>query len=181
MQIGGLERRKSLLVYDSFEAHVTDTVKVSFKRENTDLAVIPGRLTFLHSCSICLWTNRLKMESESSGWLMEFTNLPTLADKRRLWRNWSVCGFCKCGKPFRQKWSLPLYSSVGSQIIWMDHKMNWFTIQPRTHRKPIWIGLQVGIWGFCCLKTLNILLKSKAIAIQWWYSNYQLCCEKLWI
>ena len=46
-RIGGLGRRKSLLVYDSFEAHVTDTVKASFKRENTDLAVIPGSLTSL--------------------------------------------------------------------------------------------------------------------------------------
>ena len=45
--IGGLGRRKSLLVYDSFEAHVTDTVKASFKRENTELAVIPGSLTSL--------------------------------------------------------------------------------------------------------------------------------------
>ena len=33
---------------DSFEAHVTDTVKASFKRENTELAVtIPGGLTSL--------------------------------------------------------------------------------------------------------------------------------------
>ena len=46
-RIGGLGRRKSLLVYDSFEAHVTDTVKTSFKRENTELAVIPGGLTSL--------------------------------------------------------------------------------------------------------------------------------------
>ena len=46
-RIGGLGRRKSLLVYDSFEAHVTDTVKASFKRENTELAVIPGGLTSL--------------------------------------------------------------------------------------------------------------------------------------
>ena len=45
--IGGLGRRKSLLVYDSFEAHVTDTVKASFKCENTELAVIPGGLTSL--------------------------------------------------------------------------------------------------------------------------------------
>ena len=45
--IGDLGRRKSLLVYDSFEAHVTDTVKASFKRENTELAVIPGGLTSL--------------------------------------------------------------------------------------------------------------------------------------
>ena len=50
-QIGGLGRRKILLVYDivydSFEAHVTDTVKASFKCENTELAVIPGGLTSL--------------------------------------------------------------------------------------------------------------------------------------
>ena len=41
-QFGGL--MKSLLVYDAFEAHVTDRVKALFKRERTDLAVIPGRL-----------------------------------------------------------------------------------------------------------------------------------------
>ena len=44
-RLGGLGRRKSLLVYDAFEAHVTDTVKASLKRENTDIAVIPGGLT----------------------------------------------------------------------------------------------------------------------------------------
>ena len=43
----GLGRRRSLLVYDAFEAHVTDPVKAAFKRENTDLAVIPGGLTSL--------------------------------------------------------------------------------------------------------------------------------------
>ena len=36
-----------MLVYDSFEAYVTDTVKASFKRKHTDLAVTPGRLTSL--------------------------------------------------------------------------------------------------------------------------------------
>ena len=36
-----------MLVYNSFEAHVTDTVKASFKCENTELAVIPGGLTSL--------------------------------------------------------------------------------------------------------------------------------------
>ena len=46
-RIGGLGRRRSLLVYDAFEAHVTDPVKAAFKRENTDLAVIPGGLTSL--------------------------------------------------------------------------------------------------------------------------------------
>ena len=44
-RIRGLGRRRSLLVYDAFEAHVTDPVKAAFKWENTDLAVIPGGLT----------------------------------------------------------------------------------------------------------------------------------------
>ena len=42
---GGLERRRSLLVFDSFEAHVTDRVKRALERENTNLTVIPGGLT----------------------------------------------------------------------------------------------------------------------------------------
>jgi len=42
---GGLERRRSLLVFDSFEAHVTDRVKRALECENTNLAVIPGGLT----------------------------------------------------------------------------------------------------------------------------------------
>ena len=42
---GGLGRRRSLLVYDAFEAHVTKSVKAAFVRENTNLAVIPGGLT----------------------------------------------------------------------------------------------------------------------------------------
>ena len=41
-RLGGLGRRRSLLVFDSFEAHVTDAVKALFKRENNELAVIPG-------------------------------------------------------------------------------------------------------------------------------------------
>ena len=42
---GDLEKRKSLLVCDAFEAHVTESVKTAFARENTDLGVIPGGLT----------------------------------------------------------------------------------------------------------------------------------------
>ena len=46
-QTGGLGRRHSLLVYDTFEAHLTDIVKASLKRENTNLAVIRGGLISL--------------------------------------------------------------------------------------------------------------------------------------
>ena len=33
---GGLGRRRSFLVYDAFEAHVTESVKAAFVRENTN-------------------------------------------------------------------------------------------------------------------------------------------------
>lgn len=128
---------------------MTDTVNTSFKRE----------LPF-SSRSMYLWTNHLEMESERSGWLMEFTNL--LDDKKRLRRNWSVRIFHKRRKAFHQKWSLPLSEVwdhkqfewitrwIGLQFNW-DHWWTWGF----SHRKPIRIGLWVG------LKTLNILLKSR--------------------
>ena len=46
-RLGGLGRRRGLLVYDVFEAHVTESVKAAIARENTNLAVIPGGLTSL--------------------------------------------------------------------------------------------------------------------------------------
>ena len=41
-RLGGLGRRRSLLVYDVFEAHVTESVKAAIATENTNFAVIPG-------------------------------------------------------------------------------------------------------------------------------------------
>ena len=46
-RLGGLGRRRSLIVYDVFEAHVTESVKTAFARENTNLVVIPSGLTSL--------------------------------------------------------------------------------------------------------------------------------------
>lgn len=44
---GGLGRTRSLLFCDMFEAHVTETMKTALTSENTNLAVIPGRLTLI--------------------------------------------------------------------------------------------------------------------------------------
>ena len=41
-QRGGLGRCSSLLVYDTFEGHVTENVKVVFAKENSNLALIPN-------------------------------------------------------------------------------------------------------------------------------------------
>ena len=59
-----------MLVYNSFEAHVTDTVKVSFKRKNTDLAVIPGRLTFLLQL-LNLSLNKLFKDGVRKQWMAD--------------------------------------------------------------------------------------------------------------
>lgn len=42
---GGLRRHKSLLVWDRFSAHLTESVYAAVKGVNTDMAVIPGGLT----------------------------------------------------------------------------------------------------------------------------------------
>ena len=42
---GGLLRRRSLLVWDAFRAHLAEPVKRALQQTNTDVAVIPGRLT----------------------------------------------------------------------------------------------------------------------------------------
>ena len=42
---GGLLRKRSLLIWDSFRAHLVDSVKEALRKTNTDIAVIPGGLT----------------------------------------------------------------------------------------------------------------------------------------
>ena len=92
-RIGGLGRRKSLLVYDSFEAHVTDNVKASFKRENTELAVIPGSLTsLLQLLDVSL--NKLFTDGLRKQWMQ------WMADGIH---EFTVRRFRKHGMPFHQK------------------------------------------------------------------------------
>ena len=82
-QFGGL--RKSLLVYDAFEAHVTDRVKALFKRERTDLAVIPGGLTsILQPLDVSL-------------------NKPFKDGVRRQWMQWMAEGIHEFTATGRQK------------------------------------------------------------------------------
>ena len=52
---GGLLRKRSLLVWDSFRAHLVDPVKQALRQTNTDIAVIPGGLTsILQPLDVCL-------------------------------------------------------------------------------------------------------------------------------
>ena len=74
---GGLSKKKSILVLDSFSAHLTDAIKVQLKQENTDMAVIPGGLTsMVQPLDVCLnkpfkdrlrekWNNWMNNETKS--------------------------------------------------------------------------------------------------------------------
>ena len=84
-RIGGLGRRRSLLVLDSFEAHKTEQVKGSFKSENTDFVVIPGGLTsVLQPLDVCL-------------------NKPFKDRVRQKWMEWMAEGIHKLTAGGRQK------------------------------------------------------------------------------
>ena len=47
IKVGGLLRKRNLLVWDSFRAHLSDNVKRILKSSRTDVAVIPGGMTSL--------------------------------------------------------------------------------------------------------------------------------------
>ena len=52
---GGLLRKKRLLVWDSFRAHLADPVKQALRQTNTNIAVIIGGLTsVLRPLDVCL-------------------------------------------------------------------------------------------------------------------------------
>ena len=54
---GGFANTQSLLVWDSFSAHLTDTVKQQLRENKTVTAVIPGGLTSLVQplVTVCQW------------------------------------------------------------------------------------------------------------------------------
>ena len=54
-KFGGLSRKRSLLVWDSFRAHLSKPVKKRLKEINTHQAVIPGGLTsILQPLDVCI-------------------------------------------------------------------------------------------------------------------------------
>ena len=55
LEFGGFANTQSLLVWDSFSAHLTDTVKQQLHENKTATAVIPGGLTSLvQPLDVCL-------------------------------------------------------------------------------------------------------------------------------
>ena len=73
---GGRMKRKSLLVFDSFRAHLVPGVEGKLREENTDICVIPGGLTSqLQPLDVCLNKPfKQGMHMKWTEWLMDKTN-----------------------------------------------------------------------------------------------------------
>ena len=105
---GGLARRKSLLVMDSFEGHKTDLVKKRCNEENTDIAIIPGGLTsVLQPLDVCL-------------------NKPFKDRLREKWGMWMARGeyeltkggnLKKPGYNIICKWIIEAWDSISSEMV----------------------------------------------------------------
>ena len=75
------KKKKSLLVWESFRAHLTDPLKQALPQTNTDIAVIPSRLTsVLQPLNVCL-NKPLKdcMRERWMTWIVEGEKSFTLA------------------------------------------------------------------------------------------------------
>ena len=73
--------RRGLLVWDSFRAHLTDSVKDLLDRRNVDVAIIPGGLTpVLQPLDKCINKPfRAKVRAQYEAWLVNgpFTYTPS--------------------------------------------------------------------------------------------------------
>lgn len=111
---GGLLRKRSLLVWDSFRAHLGDEVKRHLKTEhNTDMAVIPGGLTsIVQPLDVCL-------------------NKPFKDRMREKWAMWMIDGeksFTPAGNvraaplDLITTWVLDSWNDLSDQIIQRSFK-----------------------------------------------------------
>ena len=107
-KVGGLLRKRNLLVWDSFRAHLSDNVKRVLKTPRTDVAVIPGGMTSL-------------LQPLDVG-----VNKPFKDNLRQYWNKWMLDGnhtFTPAGrirKPdLRQicQWILESWSAISPDII----------------------------------------------------------------
>ena len=88
---GGFANTQSLLVWDSFSAHLTDTVKQQLHENKTATAVIPGGLTSLvQPLSRCLFKQAIqrsftgKMDDLDDEWGKDIhTGWPALSSISR--------------------------------------------------------------------------------------------------
>ena len=103
---GALLKKRSLLVWDMFRAHLTDPMKAEAKKLKADLAVIPGGLTsVLQPLDVCL-------------------NKPFKDRMRTMWNDWMASGSAKTtkGRPITL-----LFHSLGGATRANKRPCSWTT------------------------------------------------------
>lgn len=116
---------RSLLVWDSFRAHLTESVKADLQRRKIDVAVIPGGLTpVLQPLDKCLNKPfKDNMRRKYLNWMMTGPFEYTPAGKKKARRKtWSFVGWSSHGKRFRKRWWEDRSKRAGSQTLSMEQK-----------------------------------------------------------
>ena len=105
LRLGGLGRRRGLLVYAVFQPHVIESVKAAIAGENTNLAVIPGGLTsLLQPLDVSL-------------------NKPFKDNVRKRWMQWMANGIHEFTVGGRQKKLSELEELICSWILETWHEI----------------------------------------------------------
>ena len=96
-KVGGLSRKQSLLVWDSFRAHLSNPVRRALKTVNTECAVIPGGMTsILQPLDVCLnkpFKDRLRAKWQD--WMLSGDHTFTASGRTRKAELNVICGWIK--------------------------------------------------------------------------------------
>ena len=96
-KVGGLSRKQSLLVWDSFRAHLSNPVRRALKTVNTECAVIPGGMTsILQPLDVCLnkpFKDHLRAKWQD--WMLSGDHTFTASGRTRKAELNVICGWIK--------------------------------------------------------------------------------------
>ena len=123
---------QSLLVWDSFRAHLTDEVKEDLNRRKIDVAVIPGGLTpVLQPLDKCLNKPfKDNVRRKYLAWMISGPFEYTRLERRRHHREILYFDGCtKHGERFRRRWLLSPSRPVESPTLWMELRTTLCTLK----------------------------------------------------
>ena len=130
---------QSLLVWVSFQAHLTDEVKADLNPWKIDVAVIPGGLTpVLQPLGKCLnkpFKDNVR-RNPWHGWSAARSTILWLERRRHHQEIWYFDGCMKHGERSRWRWLISLSRPVESLTLWME--LRWWAVQWRGARNWRW-------------------------------------------
>ena len=96
-KVGGLSRNKSMLVWDSFRAHLSKPIRRTLQSLNTECAIIPGGMTgILQPLDVCInkpFKDRLRVKWQE--WMITGEHTLTASGRTRKADLNVICGWIK--------------------------------------------------------------------------------------